>query len=125
MDLVQNIGQWYGVTKVHRYPAERVGQFPGRLGQAEDALLLFLLAAQLTQVGAALHHFLITDVDRHKYDGFAVIPQEAAHGHRQHARAWWQHAPGAGADRKSTRLNSSHVRISYAVFCLKNKNKHG
>src|SRR6266498_4752958 len=30
---------------------------------------------------------------------------------------------GAGleADRKSTRLNSSHVRISYAVFCLKKK----
>src|SRR3989442_8201085 len=30
-------------------------------------------------------------------------------------------------DRKSTRLNSSHVRISYAVFCLKKKKKkqHG
>src|SRR5437870_10473847 len=27
----------------------------------------------------------------------------------------------AGADRKSTRLNSSHVAISYAVFCLKKK----
>src|SRR3989442_11030840 len=27
-------------------------------------------------------------------------------------------------DRKSTRLNSSHVRISYAVFCLKKKNKY-
>src|SRR5690554_7474663 len=26
-------------------------------------------------------------------------------------------------DRKSTRLNSSHVRISYAVFCLKKKTK--
>src|SRR5947209_15484013 len=26
-------------------------------------------------------------------------------------------------DRKSTRLNSSHANISYAVFCLKNKNK--
>src|SRR3712207_8292999 len=26
------------------------------------------------------------------------------------------------ADRKSTRLNSSHANISYAVFCLKNKN---
>src|SRR5690606_39778937 len=25
-------------------------------------------------------------------------------------------------DRKSTRLNSSHVKLSYAVFCLKNKN---
>src|SRR5690554_7735914 len=29
-----------------------------------------------------------------------------------------------GKDRKSTRLNSSHVRISYAVFCLKKKKKH-
>src|SRR5439155_10524189 len=28
-----------------------------------------------------------------------------------------------GEDRKSTRLNSSHVAISYAVFCLKKKNK--
>src|SRR5690349_5281336 len=28
---------------------------------------------------------------------------------------------GARADRKSTRLNSSHVEISYAVFCLKKK----
>src|SRR5207253_10552699 len=28
-----------------------------------------------------------------------------------------------GADRKSTRLNSSHVAISYAVFCLKKKKK--
>src|SRR5438874_3812681 len=27
------------------------------------------------------------------------------------------------ADRKSTRLNSSHVEISYAVFCLKKKNR--
>src|SRR3989442_9010956 len=35
--------------------------------------------------------------------------------------------PGEGLlgleDRKSTRLNSSHVRISYAVFCLKKKKK--
>src|SRR5260221_10128144 len=29
----------------------------------------------------------------------------------------------AGADRKSTRLNSSHTVISYAVFCLKKKKK--
>src|SRR3989442_10704997 len=29
----------------------------------------------------------------------------------------------ARLDRKSTRLNSSHVRISYAVFCLKKKKK--
>src|SRR5690606_41351543 len=30
----------------------------------------------------------------------------------------------ANIDRKSTRLNSSHVKISYAVFCLKKKKKY-
>src|SRR5947199_6567422 len=39
------------------------------------------------------------------------------------------HAPAPAArfgsrDRKSTRLNSSHLGISYAGFCLKKKNKH-
>src|SRR5256885_11059573 len=43
---------------------------------------------------------------------------------------WAQYAhrsnPGdpTKADRKSTRLNSSHLVISYAVFCLKKKKKH-
>src|SRR5690554_7470943 len=32
-------------------------------------------------------------------------------------------AKDLSGDRKSTRLNSSHVRISYAVFCLKKKTK--
>src|SRR3712207_9336069 len=32
-----------------------------------------------------------------------------------------RHARGAARDRKSTRLNSSHANISYAVFCLKKK----
>src|SRR5260221_8610888 len=32
---------------------------------------------------------------------------------------------GSGGDRKSTRLNSSHTVISYAVFCLKKKKKRG
>src|SRR2546428_5760063 len=33
----------------------------------------------------------------------------------------WLPQPCAGTDRKSTRLNSSHDQISYAVFCLKKK----
>src|SRR2546430_3862152 len=33
---------------------------------------------------------------------------------------WWT----AGIDRKSTRLNSSHSQISYAVFCLKKKKRN-
>src|SRR5258708_8095529 len=44
-------------------------------------------------------------------------------------RAWcWDRTAGcprpARRDRKSTRLNSSHQIISYAVFCLKKKKKH-
>src|SRR5690349_25052581 len=34
----------------------------------------------------------------------------------------WFNGVQVGGDRKSTRLNSSHVEISYAVFCLKKKN---
>src|SRR5216683_8319051 len=34
------------------------------------------------------------------------------------------HGPRAVRDRKSTRLNSSHDQISYAVFCLKKKKKY-
>src|SRR5260221_7262852 len=44
-----------------------------------------------------------------------------AHG----LRRWplWTFAATASTDRKSTRLNSSHTVISYAVFCLKKKKK--
>src|SRR5256885_5454888 len=55
----------------------------------------------------------------------------AAHDHQADAPAagmwavrWLEGRPGAEAqDRKSTRLNSSHLVISYAVFCLKKKKK--
>src|SRR3712207_7761814 len=37
---------------------------------------------------------------------------------------YWLHgAAGESVDRKSTRLNSSHANISYAVFCLKKKKR--
>src|SRR3989442_5301923 len=42
--------------------------------------------------------------------------------HLRRARTAGDSRPPA-QDRKSTRLNSSHVRISYAVFCLKKKQK--
>src|SRR5256885_3361399 len=38
--------------------------------------------------------------------------------------AAWQSQSAGDGDRKSTRLNSSHLVISYAVFCLKKKNHH-
>src|SRR5258707_10366489 len=41
---------------------------------------------------------------------------------RGHGRGRVLGIPRLGTDRKSTRLNSSHANISYAVFCLKKKN---
>src|SRR3712207_7173098 len=41
----------------------------------------------------------------------------------EHADDVALHACRIGEDRKSTRLNSSHANISYAVFCLKKKKK--
>src|SRR5688500_2317391 len=42
----------------------------------------------------------------------------------QHAKLLAETDELTGLDRKSTRLNSSHLVISYAVFCLKKKKKH-
>src|SRR5690349_22511038 len=50
---------------------------------------------------------------RHQVDGAGDVNRLAADGDVSRA-----------IDRKSTRLNSSHVEISYAVFCLKKKKKY-
>src|SRR6267154_3532672 len=47
----------------------------------------------------------------------------AAHGRTRGRMRAWHGRRGRLRDRKSTRLNSSHPSISYAVFCLKKKNK--
>src|SRR5438552_12358178 len=64
----------------------------------------------------SLHDALpISDVDRGARDDPRCEPLP------RQDRPWpGQHRPG---DRKSTRLNSSHQIISYAVFCLKKKKK--
>src|SRR5256885_6355373 len=42
----------------------------------------------------------------------------------RNGRRRFRPGPGRAGDRKSTRLNSSHLVISYAVFCLKKKKKN-
>src|SRR5256885_12258643 len=62
----------------------------------------------------------------HKQD---LTPEQIAEGQKQFAaqmKAKMQGQPGmscgsSSSDRKSTRLNSSHLVISYAVFCLEKK----
>src|SRR5690606_41602153 len=48
-------------------------------------------------------------------------PSASVHDILASVRTNWRCA-NTNVDRKSTRLNSSHVKISYAVFCLKKKN---
>src|SRR5699024_12499169 len=82
-----------------------------------DALPIFFDGPFL---GSPRYALLNTVIDRiaAKYD----VPPPAI------ATAWITRHPAqmqvvVGTDRKSTRLNSSHVSISYAVFCLKKKKK--
>src|SRR3712207_7598151 len=51
-----------------------------------------------------------------------VLREEAVR-HPRDVLVWEVDARLAPEDRKSTRLNSSHANISYAVFCLKKKKK--
>src|SRR5690606_19488564 len=57
---------------------------------------------------------------RTRLDLAAQLEQVAAREGEQADQERERHGPD-GLDRKSTRLNSSHVKISYAVFCLKKK----
>src|SRR2546429_1799817 len=51
-------------------------------------------------------------------------PARSARRARARAKMRRPTLPGSRRDRKSTRLNSSHGYISYAVFCLKKKKHH-
>src|SRR5258708_14682827 len=58
------------------------------------------------------------------HDALPIFPAApAADRAAQPARGSADHAPESALDRKSTRLNSSHQIISYAVFCLKKKKR--
>src|SRR3712207_8616073 len=66
------------------------------------------------------------------HDALPILPRVLRSGHERAPGRDRARRPGvrrrhrrggqpAGTDRKSTRLNSSHANISYAVFCLKKK----
>src|SRR6266496_6176017 len=56
------------------------------------------------------------------HDALPVLPKRFRR-HEADTGFWHRLAGAIMRDRKSTRLNSSHVEISYAVFCLKKKKK--
>src|SRR5207302_11217729 len=61
-----------------------------------------------------------------RFAAVADLGRNRLHGycdHRADGAFREPHRDDRNRDRKSTRLNSSHVKISYAVFCLKKKKK--
>src|SRR5437588_8132779 len=55
---------------------------------------------------------------------FRSLHASSARGASPSSSACWNSRTSTVRDRKSTRLNSSHTVISYAVFCLKKKKKN-
>src|SRR5690606_15814729 len=109
------------------FVSEQVGVF------AEQVLqFLIQLDADIgVQLGVDLQRLAELDVHRRRACGQADGAKAkhgddltlADHGADLRRRRWKSPPSNAAAseDRKSTRLNSSHVKISYAVFCLKKK----
>src|SRR5699024_11354607 len=62
----------------------------------------------------------VDDLERHRVGGGHVAVHQEG---EDHVLGVQRLAVGEHGDRKSTRLNSSHVSISYAVFCLKKKTR--
>src|SRR5437667_5632964 len=62
------------------------------------------------ELAGALVQDLVQSELTHRQLHLGLVPRDGADG-------------GSAQDRKSTRLNSSHITISYAVFCLKKKTR--
>src|SRR3712207_3282333 len=102
---------WTAASRLRRFHQPQLpARLPGGLRRvAGGAVLLAVHAQQLEEVGDGQR------AQQHAQDAEVLQPRERPYqcGHRVDVRD--------GADRKSTRLNSSHANISYAVFCLKKK----
>src|SRR2546427_2691329 len=84
--------------------------------QAEDGI------RDLTVTGVQTCALPICRPLGHRLSARAFAPRLCGQPEKAEARAH-RALPATRGDRKSTRLNSSHSQISYAVFCLKKKKK--
>src|SRR5690606_40243520 len=80
----------------------------------------YLRSFRVVGVKAELRRFNLAEAAFHTHAHLAVGERYTAGFSIQRGKLGGR----GGADRKSTRLNSSHVKISYAVFCLKKKNRN-
>src|SRR5690625_6158192 len=98
----------------------------GHIDHGKSALVRALTGVQTDRLAAEKERGISIELgyaylpipDHDEILGFIDVP-----GHEALIHTMVAGATGMRLDRKSTRLNSSHVAISYAVFCLKKK-KH-
>src|SRR5205814_10140500 len=113
-----------GAPDPHGFPSDLLS--PGWNASILADLPVFLSVVSVTVVSLreAARRFrlvLVVILLVHRHQGFCVVVVEhdlpcfsALQRFARELLCWWK-------DRKSTRLNSSHLGISYAVFCLKKK----
>src|SRR2546427_9481323 len=87
-------------------------------GPHDVSMALYLLGEAPVRVAAHGRSYLQPQVEE-----VVFLTMEFASGVLAHVQVSWLD-PHKERNRKSTRLNSSHSQISYAVFCLKKKKKH-
>src|SRR5690606_41476726 len=88
-----------------------------------DALPIYIWTHTNTRLTSALMNRLTSD--QQGFNSIYMMMDSGARGSKEQIRQLsgmrGLMAKPQKSDRKSTRLNSSHVKISYAVFCLKKK----
>src|SRR3712207_7775790 len=90
-----------------------------RLEKVADELFFFFNDTATTEIYTlSLHDALPISVPRRTGSRSGSTPRRGSSGRGPSPRS---RARAPRRDRKSTRLNSSHANISYAVFCLKKK----
>src|SRR2546429_6279444 len=90
-------------------------------------LVVSAAAAQTPATLDSIDRYVRTEVTRYRIPGLslAVLRGDSVVLARGYGYANVEHrVPATDRDRKSTRLNSSHGYISYAVFCLKKNKQH-
>src|SRR5207249_10618612 len=86
-----------------------------------DTSLFFLILPRPPRSTLFPYTTLFRSLLQLRHDAAHHRPPDAGAEHEHPLRVHERRRRGHLRDRKSTRLNSSHVSISYAVFCLKKK----
>src|SRR5207253_4298398 len=107
--LVFPLPRVYPPGRLHPFPPRRSSDLPSSYALGRAAILALRDKARAAGWGMRLFHDRLLGAGSLPSKLLAIDLEQLR---RQRAR-----------DRKSTRLNSSHVAISYAVFCLKKKKK--